>query len=129
MMKHLAITSVSRLAVLAVSLLRIGAAQAQTWNLPTGGEWNLAGNWNPATIPNSDSAAVTLGNTITGPSTITVNGPAQILTLALDSVHGYTLLDTDLSFANAANRAITVAAGNLGDHALSFNFTGTPTLR
>lgn len=45
-------------------------AQAITWNLPAGGSWNTAANWNPATVPTatdpvafniSADSAITLG--------------------------------------------------------------------
>ncbi|MBS0123540.1 hypothetical protein KB874_05285 [Aestuariicoccus sp. KMU-90] len=37
-----------------------GMAQAQDWNVVGGGDWNVAGNWNPAVVPDSSLSTVDL---------------------------------------------------------------------
>ncbi len=51
--------------------LTVLPATAVAWNLATGGSWNVAGNWNPAIIPNTWYYTATFGNTI-GSTTATV---------------------------------------------------------
>ena len=51
--------------------LTVLPATAVAWNRATGGSWNTAANWLPATIPNTWYYTATFGNTI-GSSTATV---------------------------------------------------------
>src|SRR5947208_3109772 len=64
------------LMLLTVSLTHAGSA---TWNLnPTSGNWNTAGNWTPATVPNGpgDIATFDVSNTtdVALAASITLNG-------------------------------------------------------
>ena len=43
-----------------------------TWNTGTAGQWTVASNWNPGTIPNSPAAAVVIGAAGVGGSNYTV---------------------------------------------------------
>ena len=50
------------------------------WNNAAGGNWNTAGNWNPAQVPTSaDDVSITLAGTYT--VTVDVNAAANSLTL------------------------------------------------
>ncbi len=46
---------------------------AYTWNNAAGGDWNLAGNWLPAAVPNAAVDTATFGAIIAAPQTITLN--------------------------------------------------------
>ncbi len=47
---------------LALGALNAVYADSATWNLnPTTGQWNTAGNWTPATVPNGPSDVATFG--------------------------------------------------------------------
>ena len=50
--------------ILTLSLGALNAiyADSATWNLnPTTGQWNNAGNWTPATVPNGPNDVATFG--------------------------------------------------------------------
>jgi autotransporter-associated beta strand protein len=58
----------SRLAcLLAVTCCASGSLRAESWSGATGSEWNVAGNWTPATVPNATDATATF------PAAATVN--------------------------------------------------------
>jgi autotransporter-associated beta strand protein len=61
-----------RAAALAAMLTGASAANAAViWNLPAGGSWNTAANWNPQTVPNAVGEGATFNNAATA------SNPAQ----------------------------------------------------
>ncbi|MDD7972873.1 beta strand repeat-containing protein [Roseinatronobacter alkalisoli] len=51
------------------------AVQAQQWDDPsTGGDWGTAANWNPATVPDDNTAAVVVPVAVGGPQVIDLDG-------------------------------------------------------
>jgi hypothetical protein len=57
-------------------------APAQDWNGSASNLWSAAGNWTPNTVPNSSTAAVTIGNTTNNPVLISgINPTIGTLTL------------------------------------------------
>src|SRR2546423_15702362 len=70
---------------LVASLLCPLATHAQTWNLATGGSWNVAANWNPASVPNAIGANATFNDAASGSnpaqtanSTVTLDGTKTV---------------------------------------------------
>jgi autotransporter-associated beta strand protein len=52
-------------------------AGSATWNLnPTSGDWNTAGNWTPATVPNGSADIATFGSSSI--TSVSVSGPTQV---------------------------------------------------
>src|ERR1700733_5916472 len=43
-----------------------------TWAAPVGGDWNVATNWSPATVPNDPTADVTIDNPTTAAYLVTI---------------------------------------------------------
>ncbi len=66
-----------------VLVLLAGHAVAQPilWNNPAGGAWNIASNWDPAVVPNSGIADVTLD--LVDPYTVICNFSPTVSTLAI----------------------------------------------
>ena len=77
--------------VLAAILAHANPAPAQTWTAAVSTNWNTAGNWNPAGIPNSATADVIFG--FTGAGLVNIATSVQAQSLTIDSVAGgaYTL--------------------------------------
>lgn len=99
-------------------------APAQTWNLDANGDWNVNGNWSPATFPNAVDATATLGNVITANRTITLGQTITVGTLAIDDNNNYQiagaagdLLVFDVSAGDAA-LTVTNVNGN-GAHTIA----------
>jgi len=101
----------SRLAcLLAVTCCASGSLRAESWSGATGSEWNVAGNWTPATVPNATDATATF------PAAATVNLTTFTATVGtLDA----TLTSGNLVLGDAAT---TDDILNLA------TFTGTPTM-
>jgi autotransporter-associated beta strand protein len=130
--------------VAAITLFVADIAAAETWNLPAGGSWNTAANWNPATIPNAIDASAIFNGAATG------SNPAQTgsRTVTLDGTKtvGSILFNNDLSnftntvstgtggplvfdAAGAGPAAINVpAAGGTGNNTISVAMSLTDTL-
>src|SRR5579875_2921487 len=53
-----------------------------TWSLGSSGVWGTAGNWNPATVPNSSSTNVCI---VDGTSTVSLDGSFTVGDLQLAS--------------------------------------------
>src|SRR5580704_9581743 len=66
--------------ILSGSLALPGTVAAQTWTPTAAGSysWSLSTNWNPATVPNSTTAAAVLGSATTGNQTITLDGAITV---------------------------------------------------
>jgi hypothetical protein len=56
-----------------------------TWNLDTDGNWNVAENWTPNGVPNSNTADVVIDNNPDADVTVTLNMDAQVRNLNLDA--------------------------------------------
>lgn len=109
----------STLKVLMTSSALIAAsvcgAQAQTWNVDANGNWGTAGNWTPATVPNSFNATATLGAAITADRTITLDAPITLNTLNFQNpAHSYTIASlsgaSTLTFAGGFSASLNSTA-------------------
>jgi fibronectin-binding autotransporter adhesin len=109
------------MAVAASLVLAAAPAQAATctlsgpttWSLGASGVWGTAGNWTPATVPNSSSTNVCI---VDGASTVSMNGSFSVGDLQLAggntlAVGGNTLNVGGTSILNAG--AVTIGNGNL----------------
>lgn len=80
-----------------------------SWNLDQSGSWSLASNWSPATVPNAAADTATFPNIITQPTTVTVDGTFDVMSLTFTSFNSYTLssgtlnLHTGTILANLPN--------------------------
>ncbi len=101
--------------------LTLGTTPVPTWNLSGGGSWNTAGNWTPAGVPNGAGAAAVLGSSITGPSSITLDGNETVGTLSFNNPNqSYTVASGtggSLIFDNGSTSARL--AGSAGTHTIS----------
>jgi fibronectin-binding autotransporter adhesin len=84
-----------------------------TWTLGSSGVWGTAGNWTPATVPNSGTTNVCI---VDGTSTVSLNGSFTVGDLQLASgntvaIGGNTLNVAGSSIINGG--AITIGGGNL----------------
>jgi len=88
-------------------------AGSATWNLnPTSGDWNTAGNWTPATVPNGPSDVASFGSsnttTVTVPTAITVDSvvfnPGAV-TFSITPSSGTILSPLTLSGAGVVNNS------------------------
>jgi autotransporter-associated beta strand protein len=94
----------------ALGLLLFGQlpmAQAGTWNLATGGSWNVAGNWNPAGVPNAVGANATFNNAASGLN------PAQTAnrTITADAAQTVGSIDFNNDAVNAFTNTVSTGAG------------------
>ncbi len=85
------------------SLVFALSVHAQTsWNASTGGDWDLAGNWNPAVIPNGVGADVRITNlTTSGEYIISASVPQDFTVGRLD--FGTNTANVDLDMLLDAN--------------------------
>jgi autotransporter-associated beta strand protein len=84
------------------------------WVHDDNGDWNTAGNWNIAAVPNGIGAAATLDDLdITDPIIITLDVPVILGSLRTDSFLDYTISGTNfLTFDNSTGNArFEVVAG------------------
>jgi autotransporter-associated beta strand protein len=86
------------------------------WKSTATNDWGTAGNWSNNTVPNSAGLKVILGDVLTSPATINLNGARTIGRLELTSAQGYTIAagaGGALTLNNSANPAeLTVVTGN-----------------
>lgn len=61
-----------------------------TWNKPGSGTWSNAANWNSGT-PDGNTATADFTSSITGPTTITVDGQKTVRSVVLDNASPITL--------------------------------------
>ncbi|MDR1146370.1 MAG: autotransporter-associated beta strand repeat-containing protein [Verrucomicrobiales bacterium] len=128
--------------LITLSVLLAVGGHAQTWINPNGGEWGVADNWNPASVPGAagsyDSATfttisgdlrtVTLGGnyklnqlfgTIGGQKTLVLSGPTGVTSLvfggadAAITVNGDMTLQVDADLALDGDLTLDAAAGRL----------------
>ena len=62
-----------RVALLLLFALIAKVARSESWNVNANGNWGVAANWNPATVPNSVGDVAFFGSVITADRTITQN--------------------------------------------------------
>jgi autotransporter-associated beta strand protein len=84
-----------------------------TWTAATAGtkQWNTAGNWAPALVPNAAGTTVRINNDITGAQTIQLAAATTLGSLYLgdpNSTHTFTLASSggSMLFNNSGNSAI-----------------------
>src|SRR6516164_1658328 len=80
----------------------------QTWTGAVNTDWNTAGNWNPATVPNSATAAVSFGDV--GVGTVNISSSVQAQSLAFSSTSGFYTLTSNPGVTLRGVTAITVSA-------------------
>lgn len=125
-----------RIALAAVLAFSASAA-AQTWTAAVNTNWNNAGNWNPATIPNSATADVILG--FTGAGIVNIASSVQARSLTFDSVSGgaYTLTSSagqtlsnlaDINVNGPTVNVQTINLANVAGGSLVFPGTGPAAL-
>src|SRR5262245_32254894 len=76
---------------LCLTLLAPGLTAAQTWNSTGDRNWGVAGNWNPATVPNTATAVATFGATGPGAITFATGGTAFTVQTIDFTAGGFTL--------------------------------------
>ena len=95
---------------------------AASWNSTGGGNWSDNSKWSPV-APDGANATATFGNTVTAPSTITVDGQRFAGQLQINSGQSYTFAGTGSASLNirvvgaGTNGIVTV--GDLGSHTIS----------
>ncbi|MDI1249894.1 MAG: autotransporter-associated beta strand repeat-containing protein [Lacunisphaera sp.] len=85
------------------------------WNITGGGNWDTAGNWTPASEPDSTAAIALLGDSITAGTTASISTSAS--GTDADTV-------SKLIIATTGARNYTVVSGNPGTEFLEFNASG-----
>jgi fibronectin-binding autotransporter adhesin len=107
----------------AMQLILAGAAFGQTW-IDASGNWGIASNWSPATVPNSSSATATFTaiSSVSDDVSLT-GGPFTVGTLNLQSevAGGFSFSDGTLQLAGPA----TI---NVQSHNPEADFTDTTTI-
>ena len=92
-----------------------GADVEPQWN----GNWGVAGNWTPASVPNGIGASASLLNVITAPRTVSLNVPVTLGNLTFGGNFAYTIGGTNtLTFDVAAGNA-TLNVGGTAAHTIS----------
>jgi fibronectin-binding autotransporter adhesin len=86
-------------------------ARAQTWVGP-GTDWNAAGNWSPATVPNSATAVVNF--TGDGPTGVNISASVQAQSLNFSNSDGSSYTLTSSNSSTLTISAINLAAGVSG---------------
>jgi T5SS/PEP-CTERM-associated repeat protein/autotransporter-associated beta strand protein len=100
-------------------------AQAQTWNGP-GTDWNTAANWLPATVPNSNSAAVSL--TAAGPNTVNISSSVQAQSITFSNAMGGYVLTSSAGQTLGSISAITVSPAITGVQTINLANVATGSL-
>jgi fibronectin-binding autotransporter adhesin len=130
------IRAVKLFAVIATVFFNIEAANAASiWNIPAGGSWNTAANWNPGVVPNAVGDNATFNNAAsgsnpaqTGNRTVTLDGAKTIGSLALnaDAANAFTnTISTGtggpLTFDEAGSGPATIVTNGpgTGNHTIS----------
>jgi len=67
-------------AILMAAAFAAPPAHGQTW-VGSGSDWNTAGNWNPATIPNLASAVASFSNSLLVSFTPNISSSVQVQSL------------------------------------------------
>jgi len=120
--------SIQVLASAAAGLTWAGVSLAQTWNLNANGNWGVAANWTPASVPNGVGATASLLNVITAPRTVSLNVPVTLGNLTLGGNFAYTIAGTNtLTFDVTAGSAALNISG-IAAHTISRPIVLTDTL-
>ena len=102
--------------------LAASTSNLPTWNLSGGGSWNVAGNWSPSGVPNAQGQTAILGGTITGPSTVTLDGTQTLGTIAFNNANSYTVATgTGGSLVLDNGTSAAHLNGSQGNHTISAN--------
>ena len=111
---------------LALGLLPSGStalAGSATWaNLPTNLNWNLAGNWVPATVPNGPADTATIGASFAHSISIGANTEVDGIVFTPDATGQYAIT------TNPANTLTLSGVGIINDSATTHNFVTSATL-
>jgi hypothetical protein len=98
----------------ALLLLFVAFSQARAadivWTNAAGGDWNVAANWSPNSVPGASDTAVITSD---GSYTVTLNGPATVSSLALGGTSGTQTLACTLGQTLTLNGASTVNANGI----------------
>lgn len=97
-----------------IGIAALGAsAHAQTWNISTGGNWDVDTNWNPNTIPNAIGANASITNlTDNGTYDITASSPQTFTVGRLDFGSNSVNVDLDMSLNSNVGLIFDVASGS-----------------
>ena len=117
---------------LAIALLGFSSALVATdatWTLNNNGNWNVNGNWTPATFPNAIGDIARFLNAITANRTVTLGQNITIGTIFFDDNNNYNITGNTLTFSNGgtANINITNINGN-GAHSIASAMSLTDTV-
>jgi hypothetical protein len=84
-----------------------------TWNLPGSGSYDIAGNWQPAVVPNGIGATANFGSTITAASIVDMPSAVKLGKARFNSANAYTLSGAgSLGFdATSGNASVEVTQG------------------
>ncbi len=98
-----------------------GGSTASVWNLPGGGVWALAGNWNPSGIPNAVGSSVTFGSSIVANSTVTLNANETVGSMNFANAFSYTISPTGGSTLTLQNNgtASALVTDTQGSHTIN----------
>lgn len=87
-----------------------------TWIATGTGSWSTAGNWAVSSIANNAGEIANFVNSITAPTTVTLDGTWTVGTINFNSIYGYTLASGSggsITLNNGSNSAaINVAVSN-----------------
>jgi fibronectin-binding autotransporter adhesin len=87
------------------------------WNLATGGNWSVAGNWLSGWVPNGADGGAILGSTLSGSQTVTLDTAVTVgqLTIATTGGASYTISGSNgipLTLQSADNATVNVLSGS-----------------
>ncbi|MFM8413572.1 MAG: beta strand repeat-containing protein [Planctomycetota bacterium] len=106
-----------------------GAARAQTWIGATNGEWNLASNWNPASVPNATDATATFsGSAAVNLTSFTATVGTLQLTTANSVALGSTATTTDIINLAKTSGTPTISVASNGTIFVYADVTGSQGL-
>src|SRR5437016_116619 len=114
---HIARTALAAGLLLASAATPGKAQTTSTWNLPGGGSWTNAANWNPMTVPNAVDANATFNNAASA------SNPAQTAnrTVTVDAPQTVGSITFNNDAANAFTNSLTTGTGG----SLTFDATGS----
>lgn len=106
--------------VIAFAMVPVAGSSLVTWAASGSGSWDNASNWSDA-IPNSTVTAITLGQTVSSASTVTLGASRTVNGVTFDSPYSYTVAATGgatLTLQSGLGQPayVSVSAGN---HAIS----------
>lgn len=107
------IKPIIQILALGISASGVISAQAQSWNVATGGNWDLNTNWSPATVPNAIGANATITNlTSVGAYTISASSAQTFTVGRLDFGTNSAAVDLDMTLGSNVGLVFDVASGN-----------------